>query len=340
MKISWITFAAPYRDAQGTLTSDLASLRYRVIPAMRALDAAGHSTQIAAITKAASIAQSAALVDSETVVFSKSFSPANETLLTQLRSHGTRCVFDICDNHFDSPKYASHYRFMSAHADLVICNTSRMAETAAPFCNSPPLVIEDPYEGAQGAARAISGQTKLLWFGHPTNLDSLQACLEDLVGYAQSHPLQLTILTQLTPQIEVFANRVNARFAPAFTITAQPWSLDTQWTAIEACDIVIIPSLQSAQKQVKSANRMIEALWAGRPVAAQPLPAYQPFARWTPVRPKISAGLELILARPDETLTLVEEAQSFIRRHYSQDTIGAMWKSALTDPVPKENHEA
>ena len=50
---------------------------------------------------------------------------------------------------------------------------------------------------------------------------------------------------------------------------AEEWSLDAQWRRLRACDAVIIPSLQDSIKQVKSANRMVEALWAGRPAVAR-----------------------------------------------------------------------
>jgi glycosyltransferase involved in cell wall biosynthesis len=121
----------------------------------------------------------------------------------------------------------------------------------------------------------------------------------------------------------------------------QPWSLDEQWKALASCDAVIIPSLQDERKQVKSANRMIEALWAGKPVVAQPMPAYTAFGQWTPIRPLISEGLEQLMTEREQIASRVQAAQAFIADHYSPAVIGAQWRDLILRQVPEDlPHEA
>ncbi len=329
MRVSWITFAAAYVDKSGNLTSDLASLRYRVIAALRGLDPRDHETQIIAVTTPANEQQIAAAEASDVVIFSKSFQPSNETLLRRLKAKGVVTIFDVCDNHYDHPEYGRHYRDMSATADQVVCNTDQMALAAAPYCQRPPIVIQDPCEGPPGEFRGLPDNPKLLWFGHPSNFDSLNACLGDLIRFAQSRPLSLLVLSRITPKLEDIGRDLSQRHAPYFSLTFQPWSLDEQWRALAACDAVIIPSLQDERKQVKSANRMIEALWAGKPVIAQPMPAYTVFGQWTPIRPLISEGLEQLMTDREQIPSRIRAARTFIADQYSPAVISAQWRDLI-----------
>jgi glycosyltransferase involved in cell wall biosynthesis len=341
MRVSWITFAEAYLDKTGNLTSNLASLRYRVIAALRAIESDHHTTQIIAVTRPATEEQAAAAEASDVVVFSKSFRPSNEELLRRVKAKGAFTIFDVCDNHYDHPAYSPHYRAMSAAADLVVCNTEQMALVARPYCDRAPVVIQDPYEGPGGRFEGLPDKPNLLWFGHPSNFDSLQASLTDLIAYAQTRPLSLQVLTQITPRAEAFGRDISERHAPYFSLAFQPWSLEAQWEALAACDAVIIPSLQDERKQVKSANRMIEALWAGKPVVAQPMPAYTPFGQWTPVRPLISEGLEQLMTEREQIASRILAAQTFIADQYSPTAIGAQWKQLIMQQAPEGvRHEA
>jgi hypothetical protein len=219
---------------------------------------------------------------------------------------------------------------MSALADQVVCNTAAMAEAARRYCAREPVVIADPYEGPRGApAFSPDGPLRLLWFGHPSNLDSLEAALGDLVGYAASQPLALTVLTLMTETITRGCREVSARHEGRFGMSPKPWSLVAQWRELAACDAVIIPSLDAPEKRVKSANRMIEALWAGRPVVAQPLPAYLDFAPWAPTHPTLSEGCRWLAANRTHIPGLISQAQRYIEGRYDPAVLAAQWAAVL-----------
>lgn len=58
-------------------------------------------------------------------------------------------------------------------------------------------------------------------------------------------------------------------------IVHSPWSKRNVELALEACDFVICPVDDSSPDGLsKSSNRVLEALWAGRPVLASPIPSY------------------------------------------------------------------
>ncbi|MDB5434476.1 MAG: hypothetical protein JWR47_733 [Phenylobacterium sp.] len=330
MDVSWITFGSPVRRADGSITSDLASLRYRVLSPIRELNRAPYSHQLTAISENTPDDRKEKALRPDDVVISKSFLPANEALAERARSRGVRVIFDVCDNHFQHPAFGQHYRRMSALADQVVCNTLEMAKVARAYCAGEPVVIADPYEGPRGAAAfAPDGPLRLLWFGHPSNLDSLQEGLGDLIAYSASQPIALSVLTHLTEAIDNGCRQVSGRHEGRFVMSAKPWSLEAQWRELAACDAVVIPSRDAPEKRVKSANRMIEALWAGRPVVAQPMPAYLAFDRWAPTQPTLSEGCRWLLANRGSLPQLISEAQRYIEEQHAPAVLAGQWAQVL-----------
>jgi glycosyltransferase involved in cell wall biosynthesis len=332
MRISWVTFDAPVRVPDGSLTSNTASLRYRVLSPIGHMPKGRHQHRILQLTAATSPATRDAALEADLIVFSKSFLPANEELARRAREAGLTVVFDVCDNHYDDPGLGGHYRAMTALADRVVCNTAEMARVAAPFAARPATVIPDPYEGVRRPPEfAPAAPLRLLWFGHPANLDSLQAAMPDLIAFGRERPLVLTILTQAGESLVKGAQAFSAKHAGVVEMRVEPWSLEAQWRALAHCDVVVIPSLPDPRKAVKSANRMVEALRAGRPVVAQPMPAYQAFAAWTPVGERLSEGLRELMADPASVAGRVAAAQDHIAVAHDPGRLGELWSDLFDE---------
>ncbi len=204
------------------------------------------------------------------------------------------------------------------------------------------MVIDDPYEGARRPARFDPGQRLcLLWFGSPLNLESLNASFADLVGLSTRLPLSLTLLTQQSVKLAEDCARFSERFGPAFAVSSSTWSLTAQEQALAACDAVIIPTLPTPKYAAKSANRMVEALWAGRPAVAQPIPAYAPFADWTPVTSTLSDGIMRLLNDGSAVAERIETAQAYIAAHHAPAVLGDQWRQTIETLVQQgATHEA
>lgn len=328
MKVSWITIGGLVRQPDGSVTSNYASVRYRVMAPIRALP--GHQHMLTTALAATPTDTLSAAIQADVVIFSKSLLADNVGLAERARAAGTPVIFDVCDDHFSSDDLGAHYRAMAGLAHQVVCNTPQMAQAAAPHTGRPPVVVEDPYEGVRGEPRFAPGPTmKLLWFGHPLNLDSLQAALGDVAEFAERRPVAVTVLTQVNDRLLAVCQGATEALAPRFSMTARPWSIEAQREALAACDAVIIPSLPGAAKRAKSSNRMVEALWAGRPVVAQPIPAYEPFAAWMPVTASLKTGLADLLDREPQVPALIAQAQAHIAAHYAPEVIGRQWDAVL-----------
>lgn len=329
MRISWLTPQPILSVPGGGMTSPVASLRYRVILPIRHMS---NATRNKTLWLSPDIAPAAvdAMLEADVVVFSKTYAAANEDIARRARDRGAKVVLDICDNRYEDPALGDHYRAMTRLADDVICSTPEMARQAAPFCRRTPFVVEDPCEGPRGSAAFAPGERwNLLWFGHQTNIYSFAAAFGDIVAFSRLHPVELTVLTRLDEAIVGSCQSASAQHGPRLRVDAQEWSLDAQWRRLQACDAVIIPSLQDSIKQVKSANRIVETLWAGRPAVAHPVPSYEAFRDWTPVGSSLLEGLSALAADPSAVADRVRQAQTFIEGRHGPAIIGRQWDQTL-----------
>jgi hypothetical protein len=330
MRINWISFGEVAQLPDGSVEAASASLRYRVLIPIREMRAAEYRHAVFPLNQRTVGPTADKVIDTDLLIISKSVVPENGELFVRAAERGVRIIFDVCDNHFQHPLLGEHYRMLAGFADQVICNTPQTAQAAAPFCKTPPIVISDPYEGEkQPPAFAPGAVLKLLWFGHPLNLPSLQASMNDLAAYSHTQPLELIVLSQESELLRALVDAVNRNEGERLRMSARLWSRQLQQRALARCDAVIIPTPRDPARQGKSANRVVETLWAGRPAVAQPLPAYEPFARWTPIRERLSEGLAELLAKRELAPRAIAKAQDHIHANFDPAKIALQWEAVI-----------
>lgn len=331
MKITWVTFGQIEQRA-GTITSRIASARYRVIIPARELARLGHEIRIVTVDDNHKLSNASDLLKTDVVIFSKSFSAANEELAIAAKRYGTKVLFDICDNHFENPDHGGHYRRMAGLADAVVVNTPQMAEIVHRFTGRESITVSDPYEGPRGTPRWELGyeRLKLLWFGHPVNLDTLTASVTDILEVSQVVPMEMNIVTAPVGNIVSECERFTREHGDALMLRFTPWTLETMWRSLMDTQLVVIPSfVDSATKFVKSPNRIIESLWAGRFVVANPIPSYNHFSTWAWIGEHIKQGIRWALDNPNEIPARITDAQRYIESHFSPSVIAHQWEHAL-----------
>lgn len=334
--IVFVTFARLYQK-DGVLTSDVASARYRIILPPQQLARRGHKVEAVEIPSGGWDLQAWEKAEIDTVVFSKSFNPNNEELAKFLIKIGTRIVFDVCDNHFDHPQYGKHFHAMCNLADELVASTERMAEIIRDKTGRVASVISDPLEGNKRdpVFSPRFPRLKLLWFGHPTNLDSLEQSIPGLVSLGNKVPLLLTIVTSVDNNFEQAVQMHNAKYGDALQVHLIQWSTDATWTALEETDLVIIPSLENDRKSVKSPNRLIESLWAGRFVIAHPMHGYMPYKAYSWMGENLNDGILYALNNPEEVAERISRGQKAIAGPHSAWEIGNKWENILTDVIDR-----
>lgn len=264
----------------------LASYRYRIeAPAME-LAKRGHAVSIGEFDNTC-----------DTVVFSKHFDMQHDYELMKRCKGETKTVFDICDNHF-SDQYADYYKTMCKLADRIVVGTYEMTHKLDKSHISKTSVVNDPYEFPLREPRFDTDDPKLLWFGHPSNLYSLERVLPEISEYE----LRIVSNTEKMPSI--------------------PWSVKAVREGLEWCDLVIIPATDST----KGNNRAIESFRSGRFVVAEPHPALSLLPCH---KGGIKDGIEWCIDHPSMVINCIESAQMDIEHLYSPEVIGAQWERAL-----------
>ncbi len=328
--IVFITFA-PLYEKEGQIASDAASARYRVIMPAHQLARRGYGVEVAQRPQEGWNLSALEGTHVDTIVFSKAFMQQEQLLAQFLKQRGTRIVFDICDNWFDHPKHGQDFRTMCGLADDLVASTESMANIIRENTQREAIVISDPLEGNKRDAHFSPHfpRVKLLWFGHPTNLDSLEQALPDLTAFGQKTPLALSVVTTGSPHLDQLIRTHNQEHGDCLLLTHTAWNTDSTWAELEKTDIVIIPSLKNSRKSVKSPNRLIESIWAGRFVVANPVPSYLPYEDFAWLGGKLSDGILYAINNGDVVLNKIAAGQQAIAGPHSTWQIGNQWEQIL-----------
>jgi hypothetical protein len=327
---------APLRQGPAGPTSDLASARYRVLIPARQLAAAGHQLQVATLP-AQGWPASVLEMPCDVLVVSKSFHPPNEDLARAMAARGVKVVVDFCDDHFDHPQFGAHFRNLAALADTIVASSDAMAASVRRHAGREAVVITDPVEGPRGAPRFAPGplELRIAWFGHPSNLDGLAAKAAELRQLSATVPVRLSVVTTPLPQAQALVAALVQGHESRLAARLVPWSLEATWQTLADTDLTWIPVLDSAGKAVKSPNRLLESLWAGRLVVADPVPAYLRFADLAPIGVDLPSAVGAALGDPARVERNLQEAQARIERDHSALACGQRWAAVLAPtPVP------
>ena len=160
MRIGWCV---------SSLSADVASVRYRALIPMFALDQVGHRNLV--FTHAAP----PSLDDMDAIVFVKHFQPECYRLAQEARRKGKAVVLDLCDNILIDA-YGKHKRTrpadlflsMATQADAIVVTTEPLAEVvrrhvgeAVPIAVVPDG-IDDDQSRAYGAQQLVDARRRLL----------------------------------------------------------------------------------------------------------------------------------------------------------------------------------
>lgn len=362
MKITWLVDGVD-GDWTSGYTSALASNRYRAIIPAEQLRELGHDVSLVPMGKWRP-AQPDARPDVFVVgkLISPHDAPQYQQAASQLREGlllagraGTRIVVDFCDDHFDHPALGPSWRALASLADLCIAGSGELRSAVEAHTEAPVAVVGDPVASPPLPARLFRPKSRLdsglqrwlgggrvlhrlrmVWFGHPSNASPLFDWAERLATIALKQPWWLTVVTTPSAGIEQRVTQFNAAQGDRAVMELVPWSEAEQWSAVEGADLVLIPAdLSRTGKRAKTANRMTDALHAGRFVIASPVPAYEPFADYAALTSDPVGAVHDYLDRPAAMLDRVIAGQRAAIEHAAPVRVAAQWLSALSGGVPR-----
>ncbi len=357
MLIHWIVDGIAGSPDVG-FSSPLASNRYRVIAPARQLEQEGHTTRFLPMSHWSGYAAGDELPD--VCVIGKllpgkdpsRFVHISQQLLggaANAAAQGVVVVGDISDDHFDNPQVGAYWRALVSQTDICTTGADVLAQTIREHTTKPVVTVGDPLSSPEGQARVfqrrarISGwvqkilsgnqapqRLKLVWYGNAGNWTAMRQWAETLPGFARVQPLLVWIVTRPDPAIQRYIESFNLKNRPWALMELVPWEEATQWSTVADADVVLIPSDVTAKtKAAKSANRLTDALHAGRYVVASPIPAYEAYRPYVSLTEDPATALRDYLADPRAALKRIEEGQVAARTRCSTSQIASEWMRAF-----------
>lgn len=197
------------------------------------------------------------------------------------------------------------------------------------------VIIEDPYESAAAGRVRVepSSPLRLAWFGSlgSVNVAPLEQAFDSISSGLDGEAIELEMVTANESRAVVLAMRERLRQRhPRLELMFTTWSLAATEAAIDRSDFVLLPQEhRSAWGKVKSHNRMVSVIRAGRLAVASPIPAYKELAPYGWVGEDLSAGLRWAIGHPAEAARRVTEGQRYVDGRFAPEVVGRKWAQAL-----------
>ena len=334
-------------DAAGQST--IASVRYRVLLPARALAARGHHTELVPLQELRA-GQGLGWQGIQVLVIAKLFLDPDLTrfaghsaLLLQAardaQAAGVTVVADINDDHFAKPVVGEHWKSLAALADVCIVGSTAMGATVAQHTDRPVVPVGDPTGSPKGHPRVYADRVgglmtrlfrkeplKLVWYGASDNVPAMAQWAQFLGAAWDEPPLQITLVTRPHPVVDALCSDFNRRCGKRAGIAFTEWSEAAQWAAVDAADVVLIPSDPAdPRKAVKTANRLVDALHAGRHVIASPLPSYLPYADHATLTANPVQALHDYLNDPAGVRERIARGQAAVERDWGLEAVAQEW---------------
>ena len=253
----------------------------------------------------------------------------------------TRLFADLSDDYesysetFRAPVLSQYQQLLVEHCALVV-PTRAFADRLVARGARRVTVIEDPYEAKSSRPphEFSKGVLRLCWFGNlgPQNEDFLKSQIPALASRIGSHTVALEMVTDVIAVETVKEiGRLAAAQSPTFSVTFTQWSPQSVEAALERADLVLLPhDPEMPWNFVKSHNRLVTAIRAGRFAIAAPIPSYQELASYAWLGDSLADGIRWALAHPSEVTERIVAGQAYVESRFSPATIGQKWLHALT----------
>ncbi len=336
----------PFSEA--SLTADpLASRRLRAVLPARHLSTLGHHIEIQTLDGDLKLSR-----DQEGITWLiigkvshpdpsafRALADSVGALVAKAKAEGMRVLVDYTDDIVAGGDHRAPWTLQLLQgADRVVCASEPLASSVRRSgIDSPRIgVIPDPVEGERQPVHCLPEQGKplrVVWFGHPTNLQPLLQLLHPLDGFRDHADFTLEIVAGLPPQQLAQLRSQLRQFPRRYAISLTPWNGQASvFEALQRSQVALIPIDTHGPKAAVSNNRLTEALWAGSFVVASPVASYLPFRDASWLGDDLVAGLRWSIDNSGSLPAMVASGQERIAAGFAPPAIALQWQQALSLP--------
>jgi len=314
----------PIEFFEGQPTSSLASRRYRAAIPARVLQRhfPVHFTTFAEIDQGRF-----ALLAGDIAIVTKFAAALYHRIMQRVKAQGCRTILDLCDHLFTREEVRDDIIAGCQAADQIITPTQGLADIVRAETGCTAAIIGDPFEGPEQPPRFAPGNNllRIAWFGSTGNLDGIAEEIAQLTLRKTDPRIYRFSLTSKFTEARHRQLAALAARRPDIQIAATEWRPERTWANLAAADLVFLPSQATDFHRIKSPNRLIEGLRAGRWVIAHPLESYQAFAPWAAITEDFDGAIRWALDHPSEIVERIGAGQEHVRQNFDAESIGGLW---------------
>jgi hypothetical protein len=324
----------------------VASVRYRVLAHVPALQAAGFSVRVRnPLTAGGDLGRLADLVRDnvrpvgEDVLFvhRKTYPPPFSRFLAR---KGRAFVFDM-DDALDLPppgreldessiaRYLRNFEATIRDADLVLCGN---AELAAKVPHGRTTIVPTPIDTvrfAPGRVKPATGPT-LGWVGHSDNLPYLASLAGPLRDLARKHPAMKLVVVADRP-IKI----------PGVTVEFREWRLEDEVACFDGFTIGLMPLEDTPWARAKCAFKAIQYMALGIPTVASPVGMNRDLIRdgvngfLAADAPTWLTALDALLTDPSLARRIGSEGRRTVEHDYALSVVSPRVATLIRDAAAK-----
>ena len=266
--------------------------------------------------------------------------------LFYLKEKGIKCVYDICDNKWKkqiSPGWVERvikpHNVICANADALVTTCPSMQELIRKFIGRDSIVIQDPVEAIREEPRiALKSRRYLNIFTFGNSKHFNKVMWNDLIRVFTEAGLEFKIVAMMD-RSKKYQKMYEDQIIDG-RMQIYEFDLKKQYELMKEADIVFLPVIINSNSalahiKAKSPNRIMDAIYSGKPVITNHgVDTWMAFRRYTEFvgfarsvnYVAYANTIKMLINIPKADISKkIIEGQNYIRDYHSPEVIGKRW---------------
>ena len=252
--------------------------------------------------------------------------------------HDIKYIVDVADDKFAMFK---HWYHTIPKAIAVTTTCQHLRTVILDEVGKGSVIIPDPTERKRGVPKfevketmkafyygAEGNYRKIDWLRVKSTLNSVRKTRVDIMtNKSEDPPKAYKYLNRygqfwLTPEDRIALQKEGVKEYNSLI----NWNFDKQEQLVNESDFVLLPVTSDRESRSKGNNRPIDALQQGRIVLTNPgIKSYEDLKKYLYIG-DFYTTYKLMLENPEEVISKITNAQTYINEHYTPKAIVLKWK--------------